>query len=58
MDVGIGRAILRLILERHFSVVRRNVSFQIKILKVLAGHPEGRAALADLSRFVAIGPDG
>jgi hypothetical protein len=37
------------------------VSFQITILKVLAGHPEGRASLADLKRAVAIlmcsGPD-
>jgi len=30
------------------------VSFQITILKVLAGHPEGRASLADLTRYVAI----
>src|SRR6266851_1466116 len=30
------------------------VSFQITILKVLAGHPEGRAPLADLRRAVAI----
>lgn len=54
MDVCFGRAILPQILERHFSVVRRGVSFQITILKVLAGHPEGRVALADLTRFVAI----
>jgi hypothetical protein len=37
------------------------VSFQITILKVLAGHPEGRASLADLRRAVGIlissGPD-
>ena len=37
------------------------VSFQITVLKVLAGHPEGRASLADLKRAVAIlmcsGPD-
>jgi len=37
------------------------VSFQITILKVLAGHPEGRVALADLRRAVGIlissGPD-
>jgi hypothetical protein len=26
------------------------MSFQITILKVLAGHPEGRASLADLKR--------
>jgi hypothetical protein len=30
------------------------VSFQITILKVLAGHPEGRASLADLTRYVSI----
>jgi hypothetical protein len=27
---------------------------QITILKVLAGHPEGRASLADITRYVAI----
>lgn len=36
------------------SVLRRAVSFQITILKVLAGHPGGRASPADLSRAVAI----
>ena len=30
------------------------MSFQITVLKVLAGHPEGRASLADLRRAVAI----
>ncbi len=30
------------------------VSFQITILKVLAGHPEGRASLANLRRAVGI----
>lgn len=30
------------------------MSFQITILKVLAGHPEGRASLADLTRYVAV----
>ncbi len=30
------------------------MSFQITILKVLAGHPEGRASLAELRRAVAI----
>jgi hypothetical protein len=30
------------------------VSFQITVLKVLAGHPEGRASLADLTRCVGI----
>ena len=37
------------------------MSFQITVLKVLAGHPEGRASLAELKRAVAIlissGPD-
>jgi hypothetical protein len=44
-------------LRLHFSelsVLRRAVSFQITILKVLAGHPGGRASLADLNRAVAI----
>jgi hypothetical protein len=30
------------------------VSFQITVLKVLAGRPEGRASLADLTRYVSI----
>src|ERR1700736_337746 len=30
------------------------MSFQITVLKVLAGHPAGRASLADLRRAVAI----
>ena len=30
------------------------MSFQITILKVLAGHPEGRASCADLTRYVSI----
>jgi hypothetical protein len=30
------------------------LSFQITILKVLPGHPDGRASLADLKRAVAI----
>ena len=30
------------------------MSFQITVLKVLAGHPEGRASLADLTRYVSI----
>ncbi|MBR1225103.1 hypothetical protein JQ600_09250 [Bradyrhizobium sp. AUGA SZCCT0176] len=30
------------------------MSFQITVLKVLAGHPEGRASLADLKRYVAV----
>jgi hypothetical protein len=30
------------------------VSFQITVLKVLAGHPNGRAALGDLTRYVSV----
>ena len=30
------------------------MSFQITVLKVLAGHPEGRASLAELKHFVAV----
>jgi hypothetical protein len=30
------------------------VSFQITVLKVWAGHPEGCASIADLTRFVSI----
>ena len=37
------------------------MSFQITILKVLAGHPDGRAAIAELTRYVSVlmssGPD-
>jgi hypothetical protein len=32
----------------------RRVSFQITVLKVLAGHPEGHASLADLKDYVAV----
>jgi hypothetical protein len=35
-------------------VAGRGVSFQITVLKVLAGHPEGRACVADLTRYVSI----
>jgi len=35
-------------------VLGRTVSFQITILKVLAGHPEGRLSVAELSRCVSI----
>jgi hypothetical protein len=34
--------------------VGRGVSFQITVLKVLAGHPEGRASVADLKPYVAV----
>jgi hypothetical protein len=30
------------------------VSFQITVLKVLVGHPQGRASLADLTRYVSL----
>jgi len=30
------------------------MSFQITVLKVLAGHPQGRASIADLTRYVSI----
>ena len=30
------------------------MSFQITIMKVLAGHPEGRASIADVKQYVAI----
>jgi hypothetical protein len=30
------------------------VSFQITILKVLAGHPDGRASVTDLTRYVGV----
>ena len=35
-------------------VAGRIVSFQITVLKVLAGHPEGRACVGDLTRYVSI----
>jgi hypothetical protein len=35
-------------------VAGRAVSFQITVLKVLAGHPDGRAFIAELTRFVSI----
>jgi hypothetical protein len=35
-------------------VAGRGVSFQITILKVLAGHPGGRASVAELTRYVCI----
>jgi hypothetical protein len=47
--------------SKNLCVSGRPVSFQITILKVLAGHPGGRASLADLRRAVGIlissGPD-
>jgi hypothetical protein len=38
----------------NLFVAGRIVSFQITVLKVLAGHPEGRACVADLTRHVSI----
>jgi hypothetical protein len=40
--------------QKALFVAGRTVSFQITILKVLAGHPEGRACVADLTRHVSI----
>jgi hypothetical protein len=36
------------------AVAGCRVSFQITVLKVLASHPEGRASIADLKRYLAI----
>ena len=36
------------------ALAGRRVSFQITVLKVLAGHPQGRASLADLKHYVAV----
>jgi hypothetical protein len=48
-------------LVKKLRFQRYAVSFQITVLKVLAGHPHGRAALADLTRYVSVlissGPD-
>jgi hypothetical protein len=38
----------------NLFVAGRSVSFQITVLKVLAGHPEGRACVADLTRHVSV----
>jgi hypothetical protein len=35
-------------------VAGRAVSFQITILKVLAGHPDGRASVGELTRYVSV----
>ena len=35
-------------------VAERALSFQITILKVLAGHPDGRASVAELTRYVGV----
>ena len=39
---------------KHLLVAGHGVSFQITILKVLAGHPGGRLSAADLTRCVSI----
>ena len=36
------------------ALAGRRVSFQITVLKVLAGHPQGHASLADLKHYVAV----
>jgi hypothetical protein len=35
-------------------VAERVLSFQITVLKVLAGHPDGRASVAELTRYVSV----
>ena len=35
-------------------VTGRGVSFQIAVLNVLAGHPEGRASVADVKQYMAV----
>ena len=51
MDGSLARAIV----VKFASLSRgRAVSFQITILKVLAGHPDGRASVAELTRYVSI----
>ena len=37
-----------------YCVAGRGVSFQITILKVLAGCPEGRASVVEITRYVSI----
>jgi hypothetical protein len=36
------------------ALAGRRVSFQITVLKVLAGHPQGHASLANLKHYVAV----
>jgi hypothetical protein len=40
--------------SRSSFVAERIVSFQVTVLKVLAGHPDGRACVDDLKRDVGI----
>jgi hypothetical protein len=42
------------LVSRSSFVAERIVSFQITVLKVLAGHPDGRACVDDLKRDVGI----
>jgi hypothetical protein len=41
-------------IERSSFFAGYAVSFQITVLKVLVGHPQGRASLADLTRYVSL----
>jgi hypothetical protein len=50
MDGHLGQAIV----VKLFCRGARAVSFQITILKVLAGHPDGRASVTELTRYVSI----
>jgi hypothetical protein len=45
---------LRQAIVVNYFVAGRAVSFQITILKVLAGHPDGRASVTELTRYVSI----
>lgn len=52
----------RIAFPSYFSLSGgRGVSFQITVMKVLAGHPKGRASVAGLKQYVAVlmcsGPD-
>lgn len=48
------RSYSRGIASKESFVAERTVSFQITILKVLAGHPDGRASVAELTRYVSV----
>lgn len=55
IPLGTGRRELGIsYCDKISFVAGRAVSFQITILKVLAGHPEGRASVAELTRYVSI----
>src|SRR5258705_240845 len=49
-----GKSDIGSVLQRRRRLGGFGMSFQITILKVLAGHPEGRALLPDLKRAMAI----